>query len=210
MRFTLVELMIVVAIIAVLGAIAIPLLSDYQLRSRAAEVPLMLDGMGKAIVPWALDADFSDTTDPLFVNPACASGGMCYPAESLQPDFSGASTSLGSVVIGHTPGTWHHRGVWSELAFEPTGQVRCAYDFALYINPNLSAFYATYLGVAYAYCDLDRNTEVWISSQNWPRGGQAATATATNSGCEGGESESCESTPDGIVCKPINADGGCY
>ena len=44
-RFTLVELMVVVAIVAVLAAIALPMVHEYSLRAKAAEVPLVIGGI---------------------------------------------------------------------------------------------------------------------------------------------------------------------
>lgn len=47
--FTLIELMIVIAIIAILAAIALPAYQDYVVKSRASEAQILLDGL-KVIV----------------------------------------------------------------------------------------------------------------------------------------------------------------
>jgi len=48
--FTLIELMIVVAIIGILAALAIPAYQDYTARAQASEVFTLLDGMKTTIV----------------------------------------------------------------------------------------------------------------------------------------------------------------
>ena len=48
--FTLIELMIVVAIIGILAALAIPAYQDYTARAQAAETFSLLDGMKTTIV----------------------------------------------------------------------------------------------------------------------------------------------------------------
>lgn len=50
--FTLIELMIVVAIIAILAAIAIPQYQDYITRSQFAEAPTIADGLKTAIAEY--------------------------------------------------------------------------------------------------------------------------------------------------------------
>jgi type IV pilus assembly protein PilA len=56
--FTLIELMIVVAIIGILAAIAIPAYSDYTAKSQAAEAYTLLDGLKTPIA----DAVMQDTS----------------------------------------------------------------------------------------------------------------------------------------------------
>lgn len=56
-RFTLVELMIVVAIIAVLAAIAIPAFYEMQLKSKRAELPVNGDGITNAVDAYMMAED---------------------------------------------------------------------------------------------------------------------------------------------------------
>jgi type IV pilus assembly protein PilA len=66
--FTLIELMIVVAIIGILAAIAIPAYSDYTAKSQAAEAYTLLDGLKTPIA----DAVMQDNTAPSCNPPASA------------------------------------------------------------------------------------------------------------------------------------------
>jgi type IV pilus assembly protein PilA len=50
--FTLIELMIVVAIIGILASIAIPAYQDYIARAQAAEAPTLLGGLKTGISEW--------------------------------------------------------------------------------------------------------------------------------------------------------------
>jgi prepilin-type N-terminal cleavage/methylation domain-containing protein len=51
-RFTLVEMMIVVAIVVILAAIAIPELNEAQLKAKRSEVPLNVEGIVVALMAY--------------------------------------------------------------------------------------------------------------------------------------------------------------
>ena len=105
--FTLIELMIVVAIIGILAAVALPAYQDYTVRAKVSELMLAASGVRTAI-----SEKFQ--TDPS--NTACAGGGATIPvvgkiATATVTDDglvtvtgSTASTSVGQgVTITMTP-----------------------------------------------------------------------------------------------------------
>ncbi|WP_188248923.1 pilin [Stenotrophomonas maltophilia] len=55
--FTLIELMIVVAIIAILAAIALPAYQDYVVKSRVSEAMVLADGLKAVVADNAAQAD---------------------------------------------------------------------------------------------------------------------------------------------------------
>jgi prepilin-type N-terminal cleavage/methylation domain-containing protein len=101
--FSLVELVITVAIVGVLAAIAIPTFIDLQLRARKAEVSPVLRGIGVAEMAYYtstgswLEAAANPTGTPSKV-----------PREWL----------LGQ------PG-------WTELGYNPAGELRCTYSISV-------------------------------------------------------------------------------
>ncbi len=101
--FTLIELMIVVAIIGILAAIAIPNYLNYQLKSKTAEAKTNLGGIKTALESYRAENDSYPTcaANPTTGVPAAVKG-------SWTPNLAG----------------------WSDIGFTPAGSVYYQYSVA--------------------------------------------------------------------------------
>jgi type IV pilus assembly protein PilA len=89
--FTLIELMIVVAIVGILAAIALPAYQDYTIRSKVSEVMLALDGCKTSVAEY-LQANQNFPAD---VNAAgCSTTGSKY--------VGGTSNAANPITVSNT------------------------------------------------------------------------------------------------------------
>jgi len=160
--FTLVELMIVVAIIGILAAVAIPSFVNYQLTAKRAEAFANLASLGKA--QKAYFAEFSDfvasNPEPLFTTGS--------PATRLKRD----STPIGTSFF--------------ELGWIPEGDVFFDYDTATPSNPLLgncgTCTEGCFTSSAYGDLDGDGLFSILILAHPDPTGGFCTTGLVAGGG----------------------------
>lgn len=104
--FTLIELMIVIAIIGILAAVAIPMYQDYTRKSRTSEVPTMLKDIVKAQIAFKEDVNRGDGS---FATTIVEKGNVGDAATDLI-----FTTSSGTVNDEKAEGQFYNFGVNSD------------------------------------------------------------------------------------------------
>ncbi len=96
--FTLIELMIVVAIIGILAAVALPAYQDYTIRAKVSELVLAASGFKTSVAEKAQsDATLASAGDGLTVTASGkVSGGTVTPGGVIT--ITGSATSVGTAV----------------------------------------------------------------------------------------------------------------
>jgi type IV pilus assembly protein PilA len=121
--FTLIELMIVVAIIGILAAIAIPNFLNYQLKSKTAEAKTNIGAIKTSQEAFKAEHDFYATC---VENPALATVG---PAKQ---SWTAAAPAAGDG--------------WLEIGFAPSGDVYYSYEVAIGGTTNTVAIQGIAIG----------------------------------------------------------------
>ncbi|HVV82552.1 MAG TPA: type II secretion system protein [Kofleriaceae bacterium] len=109
--FTLIELMIVVAIIGILAAVAIPKFLDYMKKSKRSEAELNLNAINKAT-----DSEYSENSE----YPQGDSGGFTPAA---------ACCTVAGKKCAVNENDWKGNAAWDQLGFEMTQPFYFQYSY---------------------------------------------------------------------------------
>ncbi|HEY1557294.1 MAG TPA: prepilin-type N-terminal cleavage/methylation domain-containing protein [Kofleriaceae bacterium] len=127
--FTLIELMIVVAIIGILAAVAIPAFLDYMKKSRATEAGEQLNAIGKK--QKTLFGENSSFTQA--AGPAAPAAVATAPGLDCCGGFGGSKSAgtIGTTVNGKCTGDptlW--TGGWTDMGFSISEEGSYVYDYS--------------------------------------------------------------------------------
>jgi type IV pilus assembly protein PilA len=124
--FTLIELMIVVAIIGILAAIAIPSFLSYQLKAKTSEAKTNLAGIKTAALTFQAERS-------CFLSVQSNGWPGSIPPSGAQvpwPVAAGAPTASALCIDPRTGAPASTVGTFGDLGFTPSGQVRYNYYLA--------------------------------------------------------------------------------
>ena len=127
--FTLIELMIVVAIIGILAAVALPAYQDYLVRSRVSEAIVAADALKIIVAENAANGNASFAQNASFPS---ATQNMGIPTISANGVISIVTTAkAGGVTVNFTPYNGNYAGGTLTAPTIPTAQIAWACSVAV-------------------------------------------------------------------------------
>lgn len=147
--FTLIELMIVVAILGILAAVAIPAFINYMKRAKTSEATVNVDRMYEGVVAYFEQKHVKKGVDSV-------SSSSCLPAAAKKP----ATVPKGEEEVGD-PTAWYNDATWKGLDFAMSDNHIYQYQFVT-SDDGCAVVTATFTAAAHGDIDGDGDTSDFL------------------------------------------------
>ena len=168
--FTLIELMIVVAIIGILAAIAIPNFLRYQLRSRSAELPGNVTAIKTSQIAYHGERNTFVAAAP---SPDACANGATPGLTTVKCDWMNG----GGQFDNAGDGTDADQEGFSAIGFRPEGSVYGQYETIAACDTTVANMFQCFTAAAQADLDEDENPQVWMYVRQDNAGANAGPST---------------------------------